>query len=564
MLQSQLQSNLTQSSHKIPKNSSFICSKIDELKKVTSFLLFVCFICFFSCAKRGRPTGGPKDIDPPLMVVADPPYETTNFNTNEIEIEFNEYVKLKDINKQLIVSPPQKNRPLITPQSTASRYLTIKILDTLIPNTTYTFDFGNSVEDNNEGNKLERFKYVFSTGSYIDSLTLEGTVKNAYKEEKAKNIKMLLYRIDSTYSDSTVYKRKPDYVTSTLDSFAYRFTNLKDGKYSLFALEDASDDYIFDPKRDRIGFRNKPVVLPRDTVIEDIIPIFKSIIPYKFKIAKESKKGKIIFGYEGFSRDLEIDLLSDVPEDFKTVTFYEKGKDTLNFWHSSIERDSLVFKIRSKSEIDTVVVKLRKKKLDSLEISLPTSTYLNFKDTLFLTSNNPIINIDSTKITLINSDSIKIAYRPFLSSVEKKVGFVFDKKLNTNYHLSILPEAFADIFDQKNDSLRYDFKTKGLEKYGDISFNVTNPQNIPVIFELTHSKEILEERKVIKNSGTISFNYLDPKKYKVRMIYDVNDNGKWDTGDVLKKTQPEKIVYYSEEINVRANFSVVESITIKN
>ena len=129
----------------------------------------------FHCAKKGRPSGGPKDEDAPLFVVANPAHESTNFDKDEIRIYFNEFIKLRDLNKQLIVSPPlnPKNPSLITPQGSPSEYITIKILDTLKKNTTYIFDFGNSVEDNNESNQLERFKYVFSTGNYIDSLDFE-------------------------------------------------------------------------------------------------------------------------------------------------------------------------------------------------------------------------------------------------------------------------------------------------------------------------------------------------------------------------------------------------------
>ena len=124
---------------------------------------FVIILLLDSCARQGRPTGGEKDLDAPILISADPEHESTNFNTDKIRINFNEYIKLKDLNKQLVISPPMDNQPIITPVGTASKFVNIKILDTLKENTTYTFNFGNSVEDNNEGNPLEQFKYVFST-----------------------------------------------------------------------------------------------------------------------------------------------------------------------------------------------------------------------------------------------------------------------------------------------------------------------------------------------------------------------------------------------------------------
>ena len=221
------------------------------------YFLLILTISFIltQCAKKGRPSGGPKDEDAPIFVVADPPYETVNFDKREIKLYFDEYIKLKDLNKQLIVSPPLKpeNPSLITPQGSPSQFITIKLIDTLQKNTTYIFDFGNSVEDN-ESNKLERFKYVFSTGDYIDSLTLKGKVKNSFSSENIKDIKLLLYRLDTSYTDSAVYNVKPNYVTSSLDTSLFEFTNLREGKYFIMALKDKSSDYLLDPKEDEIGF----------------------------------------------------------------------------------------------------------------------------------------------------------------------------------------------------------------------------------------------------------------------------------------------------------------------
>ena len=258
--------------------------------------LFIALIaCFLleSCAKKGRPSGGPKDEDAPLFVTANPPYETINFDKNEIKIEFNEYITLKELTKQLVVSPPLKNNPLITPQGTPSKYITIKILDTLLENSTYIFDFGKSVQDNNEGNQLEKFKYVFSTGSYIDSLSVSGSVTDAFEEKTEKNIKLLLYRADSTYTDSLIYKQKPNYVSSTLDSTVFNFSNLAAGKFYLFALEDKSSDYFFDPKVDKIGIYPRVISIPGDSILEKPIELFKEQLPYQFKRGKEFVKGKV-------------------------------------------------------------------------------------------------------------------------------------------------------------------------------------------------------------------------------------------------------------------------------
>lgn len=556
---------LTNSSHHITKNISFICSKIIELKNTQFLFLFIITLSFSYCAKKGRPTGGPKDEEAPLFVIANPPYKTVNFNSDEIKIEFNEYITLKDLNKQLVISPPlnPSNPSLITPQGSPSKFINIKILDTLLKNTTYTFDFGNSVQDNNEGNKLERFKYVFSTGSYIDSLNLKGSVKHSYKSEEVEDIKLLLYRLDSSFTDSIIYKRKPNYVTSTLDSSNYNFTNLRKGNYLLIALKDKSSDYLFDPKIDEIGFYKDPIVLPRDSIVNEPITIFKEKIPFIFRRAKEFRKGQLIFSYEGEPNNLKIDVLSDVPEDFKTISYYEKDKDTLNLWHSPIQRDSLVFKVTEGASIDTVTVRLRKKELDSLRVTSSIRGLLEYKDTLFFETNNPIVTIDTSKISFVDKDTLKIPFTPVVSKAESKVGILFQKKFDDNYILNLYPDALKDIFNQSNDSIKVAFRTKSLEDYGDITLSIVNPKSTTVIIQLTDTKDNTISEQIVTTTETISFNYLNPKEYKIRIIYDANKNGKWDTGNYLKRQKAEKVEYFPEIQTVRSNWSLNEVIRIE-
>ena len=543
----------------------FICSKIPELKKIQSLFLIVLVLSFSQCAKKGRPDGGPKDEDAPLFVTANPPYETINFDKNEINIYFNEYIKLKDLSKQLIISPPlnPENPPLISPQGSPSKYINIKILDTLLENSTYIFDFGNSVQDNNESNTLERFKYVFSTGAYIDSLTLSGSVKNSFKSESVENIKLLLYRLDSAYTDSAVYNRKPDYVTSTLDSSNYEFSNLRKGNYLLVALNDARSDYIFNPKTDEIGFLKDTISLPRDSIIKTELSIFKEELPYIFRRGKEIRKGQLIFGYQGKPSNLKIENLSAVPDNFQTIIFPEKDKDTLNLWHSPIEKDSLIFKISNNNIIDTITVALRKKQLDSLTVTKITGGVLNIKDTLFFSTNNPIIKIDTSKINFVHTDSIYITYKAFISKKESSVGFLFEKKFKTSYKLNLYPDALVDIFETSNDTVTSQFRTRSIEDYGEISLAIQNPEKVPVIIQLTDINDVTVAQETSSENKTISFNYLIPKKYKIRIIYDTNNNGKWDTGNYLEKKQPEPVQYFPEVQEIRPNWVLNEVIKIK-
>jgi len=521
------------------------------------FILFT-ILLYVNCARTGRPDGGPKDEEAPLFVTADPPYETVNFKEKEVKIEFNEFIKLKNINKQFVVSPPLKNPPLITPQGSASKSIKIEILDTLQPNATYIFNFGNAVEDNNEGNKLENFKYVFSTGSYIDSLKTSGFVKDAKSTKKIKNINVLLYKIDSSFNDSIIYKKKPNYITSTLDSTLFNFTNLHKGNYLMIALKESANDYIFNPVTDKIGFIKDTIQLPRDSIISKPIILFSENLPFDFKRGKEITRGKLEFGYVGNVKDLKLELLSKVPDTFKSVSKFMIDKDTLNFWHTPVDLDSLNFKVTNREYIDTVTVRLRKNKIDSLQISVSTKNTLHLRDTFFVNTNNPITKIDTSKISLFDKDTIAVNFKTISSKKENKIAILFDIKPQQKYRIVALPEAFTDIFNVKNDTLKYSLTTKEIEDYGRITVNVNNLKNKNVIIDLLSGtkQDELVERKIITSSSQIVFDLLRPRKYTLRAIVDENKNNKWDTGDFLKKLLPEKIMYHPEisDYPLRANF----------
>ena len=537
------------------------------MRIVSRFLcLSVFFVFITNCARTGRPEGGPKDEDAPLFITAYPPYESVKFDKKEIKIDFNEYIILKNLNKQLVVSPPLKNPPLISPQGSPSEFIKIKILDTLKQNTTYIFNFGSAVQDNNEGNKLENFKYVFSTGTYIDSLTTSGSIKDAKLIEAPNNINVLLYRIDSSFNDSIVYKKKPDYITNTLDTTNFKFTNLRKGKYLMLALQESVNDYIFNPKTDKIGFITDTIQLPKDSIITKPIILFKEVQPYQFKRGKEITKGKIEFGFEGDAKNMQVKMLSKVPDNFKSVSKFQIDKDTLNFWFTPFEADSLNFLVTNKEFSDTLTVKLRKNKLDSLIMDSSIKSIIHFRDTLFLTSNNPIIKIDTSKISLFDKDTIAVKYSTLLSKKENKIGFIFDKKPKEKYRFTALPDAFNDVFSIKNDTLKYNFNTQEIDDYGRITLKVNNANSKNLIIELLSGgkQDEIIERQFIKTSKAIVFDLLQPKKYTIRVIIDENKNNKWDTGNYLKRQLAETILYHKEINNadLRANYFLEESFII--
>ena len=317
------------------------------MKKPYFLLLLLLSITITQCAKRGIPDGGPKDENPPLLIKAEPKQNSVNFKEKRIRLYFDEYIKLKDFRKQLVVSPPiDKGLYSISPQSGASKYIQIDINDSLPKNTTYVFNFGQSVVDNNEENLLPFFKYVFSTGEYIDSLKIHGNIKSAFNRSPDTFISTFLYPKDENFNDSIIYNSTPTYVGSSLDSTNYEITNLKKGKYLLIAIKDSNNNYKFDPANEQIGFMSDFIDLPVSDSLD--IELFKEKQPFKsFKPFLESKN-KVGFGFSGEYSDVEIELIDDFKIDIKSIITKNKEKDTLNYWFSEVEFDSIRFTLKNK------------------------------------------------------------------------------------------------------------------------------------------------------------------------------------------------------------------------
>lgn len=522
----------------------------------TIFLVLVLSLFITNCAKRGRPTGGLKDSIAPILVSANPNHNSLNFKAKKIKISFDEYIKLKDVSKQLVISPPQKYDPIITPLGTASKSITIKILDTLDANTTYVFNFGNSIVDNNEENELGNFKYVFSTGTYIDSLNVAGEVTDPMVKSSLKNVNVMLYEYNESYTDSIIYKEKPRYIANTLDSTLFELTNLRAGKYLLIALQDANNNKIYNPSVDKIGFINDTLIIP--TKKQYNFTVFKEIPELKIFRPKELSKGHLIFGFEGNIKDINIKLLTKTPANFKSKIIIEKGIDTLNYWYTPFEADSLNFLVSKDTFSENFVVKIRKSEIDSLKITKSTSSVLHLLDTFSIASSTPIFNVDKSRITITDQDTIAVDFNTILSKSKTKLYLDFEKKHNSNYNFELLPKTITDIFGVSNDTLSFQLTTKLPEDYGLLNFGITSTKKISFIVELLNEKEELVRIKKIDKPETIHFNFLPPGNYLVRVTLDKNKNGVWDTGSFLNKRQPEVVKYFPTVIEIRANWEANE------
>lgn len=532
-----------------------------NFKFSTVFSLALISLIVLGCAKRGRPEGGPKDETAPIMITASPDHLTTNFDDEKIRLNFDEYIKLKELNQQLVISPPMEYPPEITPVGSASDVINIKIVDTLKENTTYTFNFGNSIEDNNEGNPLARFKYVFSTGDYIDSLFVKGSISDAYNKIPDENISIQLYEYTEDFNDSVVYNGRPSYVTNSLDTTIYELTNLKEGKYLMVALLDKNNNYTFEPKLDKIDYILDTVTLPTDAVYN--FSLFSEELDFKLTRPAEVTKGHLYFGYEGNPSDIKIDLLSDKPEDFKSALIFEKDYDTISYWHTPIEADSLLFRVEKQGFVDTLTVNLRSKEIDSLVVTLESNSVLSLRDTFKIKTNTPIDKIDRSKISIMDKDSVPVSFITNIHSSKSFLSLDFDKEHENKYKINILPSAITDLYGVANDTINYSASTKTLSDYGSIVITVQNVESFPFIFELLDKSDNVVERIISTDRTNFKFEHLSPDDYMIRIIYDTNKNNKWDTGNFLRRLKPEKVVYYPALLELRANWDLNENFNAR-
>lgn len=531
------------------------------LMRILSLILIA--ICLASCANRGNPSGGEKDIEPPIITKSEPENYSTNFKGKEIRVYFNEYVKIKDIRKQLIISPPMDKDPIVTPMSGASKYISIKIQDTLQDNTTYAFNFGESIVDNNEENPYPYYRYVFSTGNVIDSLSVKGYIEDALLKEPDTFVSVMLYEADSTYSDSIVYKQKPRYITNTLDSVTtFSIDNVKAGTYKLIALKDKNSNYKFDQKNDKIGYNEGFITLPADSTSHKLT-LFKENVNFKAIKPKQDGETRIIFPYEGNYENMRIKVLDQTPENYKTRIIKDKKTDTLYYWYQpKFEIDTTFFIVSNEKYIDTFKHRFRTLEADSLRITALTKGTINFDQDFTIEGNIPLTKIDTSKITLMDKDSLSVPYKVKYDSIFNKYEFPIDKQEGQKYTFTMLPGTFTDFYENTNkDTLNYAVNTKMKSEYGNIRVNLRNAK-LPLIVQLVDDKgEVMYERYA-KEYPVVDFRNLAPKQYSLRAIFDTNKNGKYDTGNFLLGIQPERVSYSPPIEAIRSSFDFVIDFTL--
>ena len=439
----------------------------------------------------------------------------------------------------------------------ASKKITLSIIDTLLENTTYTFNFGEGIKDYNEGNKMSFFSYTISTGAEIDSLNLKGTIKDAIEMKPDDFISLQLYPVDSSYNDSAIYKRKPFYVASTLDTTVFELKNLKEGKYELIALKDFSNNYFFDQNIDQIGFLNTPISLPLDSIIE--LKMFKEKTLFSWANPFFINNHHIGHGYYGDYENQKFKLISNVPKTFEFLINKNRESDTLNYWFKGIETDSLKFEYPIKDSIKTELVNFKNPIKDSLIITQITIGAIDLTDIFKIKSNLPIVSSDSSLVKIRKKDSTLVPAKIKIDENYDRVEIDFKLIPNDMYDVELLPNALKDFWGNTHDTLYYRVSTKKVEDYGNIFIQLIYEDSSEFILELLKDNKVIKSYNQSLEDSNYSFKLLNPGKYFLRLIKDNNNNDKWDTGNYLKKIQPEEVIYYPFELELRANWDLNET-----
>jgi hypothetical protein len=541
-----------------------------------------------ACAKVVNPTGGPKDTTPPKLVHSTPGFKTTNFKGKIITITFNKFIQpLKDANNQVIFSPPPEKQPEM---KLKGKSIIIKFGEDLKPNSTYNIYFGDAIQDLNESNIKKNFYFTFSTGDKIDTLELRGRVNNAETGLPEKDVFVELY---TGTQDSLPIKERPFYVgkSNTYGDFTIKY--LANKSYKLFALKDANSNLKYDLPTEAIAFGSNPV-LP-EAPLPDSVDSLKRIntgIYYHLALFHEkdtlqrvekkalTDRKKITLMFRNAVKKIDIKPINFKLENWN---FYEwnKGRDTLNCWFTKPLPDTIQLAVKADNmKLDTLQFfqkavkqasnkKPQKKesakdKVEIRPLSFQGTTQPYFKPFIFETM-TPVNERRINNLRLIHGKDTTRVSAVWVDSISHRNFFIDQKwKEKSTYSLLIPSGRLTDIFGAKNDSIKVQFNTMEERDYGnliiDAKITTTTGQ---WLFQLMNEKDAVISQIIANKSDKVTFGPLSPGKYFMKIIYDVNSNGVWDTGSYLKHIQPEKVIRINDVMEVRPFFDKIISIELK-
>ena len=596
-----------------------IVQNITRLISVAIVLLFGGAL-FTKCASTMTPTGGPKDTIPPVIIYMEPNNFTTNIDTlhtPKILIGFNEYVQIKDLQKELYTSPAMKKKPSVVRRGQA---IVVTIKDTLKPNTTYAINFGSSISDNNEGNPLHSMRYVFSTGPEIDSMYMSGYTADSYKADSVSKSFIYFFIADSVERpkdwDSTMFKHKPDVIARAEKNGIFIAQNLKPVDYRIYAFEDTNGNMEYEPSIDQIGFLDtvyNPKNMPGFYIWFDSLRKYPSADPQLyFRMFKDRRftrqtlsaqerlnKHKAMLYFGAPNPEVTSIRFDSIPEDRVIYDPKTVGKDTVALWFDmapeelpdTIKGEITYFKHDSVNNLVETTDKLRlawvkvetkeeRKKREELEkerekaekngeewvepevpnpfkITIPSSGDYN-KDKVFnMEFDYPLTKFDTAAISMtMTSEKITEPQNVKFHFVQDKINrqkyrLQTEWEPNAKYELLIPAGTFENVARESNDTLKYSYTGSNPDKFALINVKVTGTHpKAKYIMQLTNAQGKVQKEISNVTPGKYTFEYVTPGDVMLRVVEDMNANGKWDTGDMVLMRQPERTEIFKNEDGV--------------
>jgi hypothetical protein len=584
------------------------------------FFISVLIVVLSSCAKISQPSGGPIDKLPPVVVKSVPVNGVRNFRGDKLEIMFNEYVVLDNINDKFMVSPPMKKKPRVFIKG---KGVNVEFDEKLKDSTTYTFYFLDAIRDLNAGNILQNYQFVFSTGPVIDSLSVTGNVYNSYNLEIPEKTQVIMYR---ELADSAVVKHLPEYITRVDQTGYFRIDNVRPGTYRLYGLKDGDNSKNYNLPDEEFAFRDSTILvtseknyIPPPKVVKDTTTVKK--IPVKSTApAKETKtdkkpevkvpepvtlKGEYpLYMFTALKkahyltsskRDLKYQLLYilSLPPDSMKFDFSIPGTESTTYLKEpSRNRDTLKVwltdsSLYSQPQINTI---LRYPFTDSLgktgykqdtimmrflaprapRVAKVKRTPFTFETNLnagslkpgqriYFTSKTPFRQPDTSRIRLyeiVQTARQKIPFQLVKDSINSCSYFLDTKLSEGKKYLFIADSAsFGNIYNEFSDSLGKNFIVKERDSYCKLTLEIKNYTG-DMIIQLLDKTEKLVAQNFMKKEGKIVFPLLEVGFYRVKVIYDLNGDGKWTTGDFNIHRQPEPVSYYPGEIEFKSGWEL--------
>jgi len=570
-------------------------------------------IGFWQCANQVMPTGGPKDTKPPEIVEAVPPNGSAGFIGNKFSIRFNEFVELDKINKQLLISPPMNTLPDF---KLKGKTLIVKFKEELKPNTTYSVYFGDAIVDITEGNPLHNFTYIFSTGNTIDSLSLSGKLVNAFDMKPVEDAYVMLYKNnnDTLPLDSLPLMVKPYYLSKTSKNGTFHFAALSNNKYLIFGLKDQNNSLTFDQPAEQIAFLDTSVKpqfqekvkidsLSFDTISglspDSLHQILDSLnrtadslsnakmIRYQLRMFVNEDTVQRLLKAEllrkntlRFSFSLSADKVRITPLNYLNTSHWYRSEsnpaaDTITWFlhHPTVDTLDLIF-VQNGDTLGQrelrIIPKKKQRNRRQKKAHSPLKDFIGWhanikgvikpNQQLMLIFNQPIARFFTDSVLLITGkDSL---YKPdyaFADMLHRKIIFPFKIKEGTAYHLFIPDSTVIDWNGLHNKKIDLSFRSKEAKEYGKLTLQINFKHQQHYILQLLNVNSDVISQVFLKKDTSVVFSFIDPSKYRLKIIYDDNDNKKWDTGNYLRKLQPERVIFFSKELDIKANWEYEES-----